>query len=233
MRNLAFAAFVMCAGFASAQVPGFLLDNSNDGSDAAVSDLLSGTPGDQVYADVVADQFSDRLFDGTVGKVTFNSLYSIAGLNGKHRLGWYQPGNSSSINWFLGDVKQNGLDQITSATITIGGVFGLALDNGAGDIFYSEKSLNPSNILSSPVPLINGFDTRDQVSGFFNQGFDGGLILSWEDLRNQTAEPGTGLLDYNDYGVLVRNAAPVPEPGLMLAAGAGLAALAARRRKKA
>lgn len=226
--SLSILSLTLCCAFAQAQiVPTELLTTTNDGAGSDVQSLLNSVG---AGVDVNLDQAAERVFTQSGSSMTWTYEWSRAGLAGKHRMGYYSVGAPSTITWVLGNVNQDG-NQITSWTGSIAGSYGIVLDNGIGDLFFSEASLNSDTPLSSSNASLDGFDRRNHVA-VFNPGSDS-LFLTWEDLRSVTEVAAGGTLDYNDYGYRLNGAAPVPEPGTMIALGAAAAALAARRRRKA
>lgn len=217
----------LAAGAFAQAIPTSLLNSSNDGAGTDVQSMLNAA-GTGVN---VADQSSFRVFQQTGSSMTFDFLWSQAGLAGKHRLGYYEAGSPGSINWVLGNVNQDGV-QVTSWTGSINGIFGMALDNGAGSIFFSESGLNSDTpVAASADPSLVGFDRANHLAVFPGQA--DATIISWEDLMGVNPVIDGGLLDYNDYGYRLSGAAPVPEPGTMIALGAAAAVAAFRRRRKA
>jgi hypothetical protein len=208
-------------------IPSQLLNTTNDGAGSDVQSLLAASG---AIVDLQANQTANRIFMQNGDSMTWNFEWARAGLAGKHRLGWYSVEDPTKITWVLGNRDQNGT-QFTTWTGSIDGLFGTVLDNGAGQLFFSDSSLNTDSALSSSNPALNGFDRRIHV-GVFNPTNTGDVMLTWEDLKNQTEVAAGGLLDYNDYGHRLSNVNAVPEPGTMIALGAGAAALMARRKKK-
>jgi hypothetical protein len=180
--------------------------------------------------DLQANQSANRIFQQSGDSMTWNFEWARAGLAGKHRLGWYSLDDPNTINWVLGNRDGDGT-QYTTWTGSVDGLFGTVLDNGAGNLFFSDPSLNTDSALNSSDASLNGFDRRIHV-GVFNPTNTGDIMLTWEDLMNQTEVGAGGLLDYNDYGHRLSGVNAVPEPGTMIAIGAGAAALMARRKKK-
>lgn len=231
---LAVTAF-LAAAVSFAQVHPSILLNTSDGGPTSLQDLINDHA--SVSASVgsadgssYGDQLVQGLFTPTGASVSFEALWDRGNLAGVHRLGYYSPSDPLNITWVLGDTLHNGT--ITSnANAAITGDFGLVLDNGASGFFYTQKELNYDSPLVSSNPLINGFDRRIHAAILANQDPNGGIMGSYEDLWEES-EPPFGVLDYNDYGFLIKNAAPVPEPGTMLVLGAGAAALVASRRRR-
>lgn len=208
-------------------IPTQLLNSTNDGPGSDVQSLLAASG---AIVDLQANQTSNRIFMQNGDSMTWNFEWSRAGLAGKHRLGWYSLDDPTTINWVLGNRDGDGV-QVTTWTGSIDGLFGTVLDNGAGNLFFSDPSRNTDSALVSSNPSLNGFDRRIHV-GVFNPTNTGDVMLTWEDLKNQTEVAAGGLLDYNDYGHRLSGVNAVPEPGTMIALGAGAAALMARRKKK-
>jgi hypothetical protein len=226
--SLSILSLSLCAALAQAQaVPTELLTTTNDGAGSDVQSLLNSVG---AGVDVSLDQSAERIFTQSGSSMTWTYEWSRAGLAGQHRMGYYSIGDPSSISWVLGNVNQDG-NQVTSWTGSISGNYGMVLDNGIGNLFFSESGLNSDTALASSNSTLDGFDRRNHVVVFAPAGDS--LFLSWEDLPNVDEVAAGGLLDYNDYGYRLEGAAPVPEPGTMIALGAAAAALAARRRRKA
>lgn len=217
-------AFALVAGAFAQVVPTQLLNSTNDGAGTDVESLLAAAG---AGVDISADQTGDRLFSAFGSPVTLNYLFSAAGLAGQHKLGIAKLGSPGTIDWVLGDI---GGSQVTSWTGTVDDIFALVLSSPGGQ-FSSVPSANTD----SPVPAsadlsLVGFDRRNHVA-VFNQGAD--TFLAWEDLFEVTPVVDGGLLDYNDYGVKMSGANPVPEPGTLIVLGAAAALLASRRRRSA
>lgn len=210
-------------------IPSDVLKDANSG-EFSVEQLLANYG---FKADLASAQLEERIFqqNSKANSYTFEALWSEAGLAGKHRVGIYDPADPFKIEWILGNVSSDGT-QVTSWTGDISGPFGLALDNGIGDTFYSEAGLNSDSVISSSNPILDGFDQRQHVVALQNEVDPNEVIFSWEDLQNPGEIATGGYLDYNDFGMTMRSANPVPEPGTMLALGLGAAAFAARKRKK-
>ncbi len=223
---------LLTAGASAQYIPSELLREANAG-EKTVRKLIQDTPG--MSASVgqnggvsYGDQVAGRTFMSS-GEMTIDlqSFWSEAGLANKHRIGYYNVEDPTNINWILGNVEGS---QVKTWKGNIDGVFGLALDNSIGNIFYSDPTLNSDSALVSSNAFKNGFDQRNHVAVLQNREDSSELILSWEDLMNAGDVQTGGTLDFNDYGMTISNAQAVPEPGTMLALGVG-AALALRRRK--
>ncbi len=236
MKRLSLLAFALSLSavtladpsLSSGLIPSQLLNSSNDGWGSDVQSLLAANG---AVVDLQANQSADRIFSQDGAVMTWEYVWSRAGLVGEHRLGWYGVDSPDTINWVLGNKNQDGW-QTYSWTGSISGQFGLVLDNGDGSYFYSDPNRNIDTPLVSSDPELDGFDRRIHV-GVFHPTNTSDIFLTWEDLVDQTEVGAGGLLDYNDYGYRFSSMAPVPEPGTMIALGAGAVAFLARRRKKA
>jgi hypothetical protein len=224
------SAALSAASFAQV-IPSGILKDANTG-EKSVEQLLAAYG---LNADVESSQLADQMFQqgGGSNTYTFNSLWSEAGLAGQHRIGVVNPSDTSSVQWILGNVNKDG-NQVTSWEGTLDGPFGLVMDNGIGDMFYSQSTLNSDDVLMSDDPMLNGFDQKNHVATLQNQNDPNEMIFSWEDLHNPGEIAKGGYLDYNDFGMTMRagDCEPVPEPGTMLALSLGAAAFAARKKKK-
>jgi hypothetical protein len=210
-------------------LPTQLLTTTNDGAGTDVQSLITSTGS---FANVNFDQVATApFFEGTGAPITLTYKWAAAGLAGKHRLGYVNLAEGPGVNWVLGNVAQDG-NQITSWTGSWNGLAALVLDNGDGELFSSNLLENTDSALpASAEASLVGFDRRQHLATIRDPG-TGELFLAWEDLKDMTPVIDGGLLDYNDYGLtLSGSVAPVPEPGLLLAVGAGAALFAARRRR--
>lgn len=220
---------------AAQYIPPELLRTTTDGAGRDVQSMIDATAG--LTANVgrndntsYGDQMLERVFIQDGASMTWDYKWSNAGLAGQHRLGWYSLNDPSRVNWVLGNVNRDGR-QVSSWTGSISGMFGMVLDNGIGDLFYSEPGRNRGTPLNSNNNRLNGFDRRNQVAVFQNRERNS-ILLSWEDLRNVSEASAGGTLDYNDYGYEFRSTKAVPEPGTMLGLAAAGAAVALKRRRR-
>jgi hypothetical protein len=192
---------------ANAQIiPPAKLQVSPDGASTTVEYVLANVIGTSAS---VHDQSSNRLFElcgKQVGEMTI--FAQAAGLAAGHKIGFYTS-DPNAITWVIGG---SGTGLGSSNAFSVMGKFGLAMDNGAGSIFWSESALNGGN---NHVAVI--VDPKDSCN----------LFLAWEDLK------GLGDQDYNDLVMSMENVQAVPEPATMAVLGIGALGLLRRRNKKA
>lgn len=208
---------VSSSAFAGFITPSNLRQSSDGVNNSFQNILIAKGSGSSVGSGTdFGDQRSQRLFTQceTSASVQLSILAQVAGYAPNHRLGWYNP-NASTITptWIVGG-SNTGLGN--TGTFVPTATFGLVLDNGVGNLFYSEANRNGGN---DHLALV-----QNRAPG--GSLLDCDLIAGFEDIQ------GLGDRDHNDIVFRVQGAEPVPEPATMGAMALGLLGLAKRRRSK-
>lgn len=224
VRNLlAGSIFTLAAGTVAA-VPNDLADLNNDAGSAVFPDVPENT-----YFDTNAGYVSLTDTSGTLDDTNATLLAEAAGLEAGNSFGIFSQGSGDQLQLFSGsdspvtgttvsfDVSTGqATNEGTGATAMIGTTFGFFIDNGAGNVWYSDPEMNGGDDFAA---LYNTVGTSGQ--GLFGSN----IVVAFED----TAE---GDRDYNDIVVGLTDVQAVPEPGTLALLGMGLLGLGVSRFRK-
>lgn len=224
IRNLLAGSFVALAAGNVAAVPNDLADLDNDAGSALFPDVPENTYFDTHSGYASLTDTSERLDDTNA-----TLLAEAAGLESGNAFGLFSrttgeelvvfPGAQSpttgatiSFDVATGQATHEG----SGATAMIGRTFGFFIDNGLGNVWYSDPTMNEG------VDLAGLYDT----TGTSGEGlFGSNLVVAFED----TVE---GDRDYNDMVVGLTDVEAVPEPGTLALMGMGILGLGLSRVRK-
>lgn len=214
VRKLLAGSIITLAAGSVAAVPSDLADLENDAGSALFPDVPEDT-----YFDTHAGYVSLTDTSGALDDTNATLLAESAALEDGNSFGLFSPTSGEELEVFSGSASP-----ITGATISfdlgtgqathegsgdtalIGDTFGFFIDNGLGNVLYSDPALNGGDDFAGL------YDTN----GTSGEGlFGSNIVVAFEDTE-------AGDRDYNDMVVGLTDVAAVPEPGTLALMGMGL-----------
>ncbi|MDL0430796.1 PEP-CTERM sorting domain-containing protein [Marinobacter sp. TBZ242] len=222
-KLIAGSVFAIAAGNVAA-VPSDLADLNNDAGTTLFPDVPEDT-----YFDTRAGYVSLTDTSGVEDDTNATLLAESAALESGNSFGIFNPTSGEKLEVFSGSdsaiagetVSFNTTTGIathdgTGASADIGVTFGFFIDNGLGNVWYSD-------------PAMNG---GDDFAGLYDTTGTSGEGLFGSDILVAFEDTETGDRDYNDVVVGLTDVAAVPEPGTLALMGMGILGLGVSRLRK-